>query len=277
MSRVLLTTILAICIFIFVGCSSSDVFEEDLSYADAPKTYAPVDDEDPMDTSEPEEVFVDTRSPDRSPPLSPEPPPLFLRELRDHLTDREQDFIDTVHSVGLDWQFTADQRMLRVREDWEGLQMFFLTDPPNLVHATMTVWEDRGWVYGDKYINMVFWPTRQLTEERFNLFLERENVITHDDLLLFWEFAGHIIDEADDVLSIANRMMGYVEAFQFDQSADEDDPFSTVILMEGRYGNVDYRFRLTWHDFYRRYFIYDISLIAGLEEEWRQWRIDNFW
>jgi len=271
--------VIAVCIFTFVGCSSSGVNEEDLSYADAPENYAAVDDEDPIDTSEPEDAFVDDRPPDR-PPLSAGPPSRRLPALRDYFTDREQDFIDTLHAVGLvDWEFTVDQRMLVPPNAWD-YHVFNITTPQDLAHGFIIVRIGEGWVYGDKHISMLFIPRGQLSVERFNLFLEQEYVITHDDLFMFWEFAGRIIDEVDDVLSIANRMMDYVEAFQFDYLGDDvDDPFSWgITLMEGRYGNVDYRFGLGWRDIYARYFAYEIELTAGLEEEWRQHRIDSdFW
>ena len=241
MLRILFITAFVMCLFFFAGCTPAIIDESDSSEPVVPEACA-LNEEDSSDPA-----VSETRA----------------------FTASEKNFMDMLNAVGLSWEFSAYQLMRIPPEDLgiPGPHIYLIDCPLGFAQVLIVARSEGGSILGEEYIQMSFRPRGQLPEDEFRHLLQ-EGFMSTDELFAFFVLAGKAIGEEDDMLSIANRVVGYIDNFQFDYKTED-----VVTIMAGHYGNIDYSFTLEWHGYYGRYFLYEMHFTAGLSDFFREHRV----
>ncbi|MCL2198131.1 MAG: hypothetical protein FWB80_04330 [Defluviitaleaceae bacterium] len=172
-------------------------------------------------------------------------------------SESEAAFIAQLNETGLDWDFISAQNLIDPYHQAIPRNRVYIIGNPSLsANAIITLRNNAGTFWGDEHIHISFSPTGLLADD--------EKLLSDDEWLLFWKFAGEFLGEEEIVANIAARSLEYLEEFQF-----YDETENSIILMDGYEGNVDYRVILTWNIFYERYMPYRIALTAGLQTVYR--------
>jgi len=198
-----------------------------------------------------------------------------ISNYEDHiLTADESEFIFALNEIGLNWNFSERQRSFAqsmhhdARSDYN--HFYLIHCPSQLIFGFINVRTGFGSIYGDNYISMMFSLYREPTEDEF-IRLQQEGLLTDDEWILFWEFAGIILGEEHNISNIAVRALSYFEDFP----AYEAEAYAS--LFEGNEEGIDYRVIFFWNPFLERYANITIELTVGLSEFYREYRAMLDW
>jgi len=187
------------------------------------------------------------------------------------LATHEEDFLNALNAVGLDWGFAEMHRYITqpATPEFRTQYNYFITCPSNLIMALVAVRRNAngGGIWGTVNVYMTFVPVGIWTEYDFNR-IDQEGFLTDDELRSFFALAGMMLREEESASVLAGHILDYISNFPFLYCNEN----SFGIFIDDREGEIDYRFILTWDPSMERYTNYEMTFTVGLCEFYREFR-----